>query len=113
MFTYIEILMNTFKDTKSVMVLYSGELQQMLGDQPSLINVLRIVNNHIVIFTIISTYVVDLIPGSFPKDFSPSIIPAPLSISLSFTGYFPLAYTHMFNQINYFSMKLGRKAKYK
>lgn len=65
------------------MVFSSEELQKMLGGQPSLINVLRILSNHIVKFTITSTCVLDLIPGSFPQDFSPSIVPSPLSPSVS------------------------------
>ena len=75
--------MNTFKNTKYIMVLFSRECQKMSRGQTSFINVLK--------FTVNSTCVLDLIPGSFPQDFASSIIHSPFSLlNLSFfTGHLP------------------------
>lgn len=104
--------MNTFNHTEYIMVLYTGELQKMSEGHPSLINVLRIVYNHVVKFTVTSTCVLDLIPGSFPQAFSPSVISSSFSsFNCSFfMGYFPIVYTHMLKHVNYFSIKLEEKS---
>ena len=102
--------MNTFKHTKYIMVLFSGECQKMSRGQTSFINVLRIVCNHTVKFTVTSTCVLDLVPGSFPQDFSPSIIRSPFSLfNFFFTEYFPMTYTHILKHVNYFPIKLEKK----